>query len=75
MFSVEMDFDEIVITVVDDSGRNEDLKVNLYDDVIYIRQYNEVTDRDEMIQITPEMWDELVAAIHSPEGVFRTVKK
>lgn len=75
MFSVEMDHDEIEITVMDDYGHNEDLKVNLFDDVIYIRQYNEVTDRDELIQISPEMWDELVAAIHSPEGVFRTVKK
>jgi hypothetical protein len=75
MFSVEMDHDEIEITVMDDHGHNEDLKVNLFDDVIYIRQYNEATDRDELIQISPDMWDELVAAIHSPEGVFRTVKK
>jgi hypothetical protein len=75
MFSVEMDHDEIEITVLDDYGYNEDLKVTLYEDVVYIRQYNEVTDREELIQISPDMWEELMAAINSPEGVFRTVKK
>ena len=75
MFSVEMDHDEIEITVLDDYGYNEDLKVTLYEDVVYIRQYNEVTDREELIQISPDMWDELVTAINSPEGFFKTIKK
>ena len=41
MFTVEMDFDEIEITVLDDGDRFEDVKVFSYDDVIYIRQFSE----------------------------------
>lgn len=70
MFTVEMEFDETVVTVVDDTGQLEDVKCHLMDDVVYFRQYNEVSNRDELIQITPLMWKELVLAFESPEGAF-----
>ena len=71
MYTVEMEFDETIVTVVDDTGQLEDIKCYLADDVVYFRQYNEVTERDELIQITPRMWRELVLAFESPEGAFR----
>jgi len=71
MYTVEMEFDETIVTVVDDTGQLEDIKCHLTDDVVYFRQYNEVTGRDELIQITPRMWRELVLAFESPEGAFR----
>jgi hypothetical protein len=70
MFTVEMEFDETVVTVVDDTGQVEDIKVHLAEDVVYFRQYNTVTKRDELIQITPEMWQEMTAAFDCPEGSF-----
>jgi len=73
MFTVEMDHDEIEITILDDCGNNEDVKVHLFDDIVYIRQVYD--DKVEAIQMSPDMWDELVAAINSPEGAFRTIKK
>jgi len=73
MFTVEMDHDEIEITILDDCGNNEDVKVHLFDDIVYIRQVYD--DKVEAIQMSPDMWDELVAAINSPEGAYLTVKK
>jgi hypothetical protein len=74
MFTVEMDHDEIEITILDDCGNNEDVKVHLFNDIVYIRQVLD-DNKVESIQMSPDMWDELVAAINSPEGAFRTIKK
>ncbi len=72
MYTVEMDLDEIEITVLDDTGRCEDVKVFSYDDVIYIRQFNEKRNKWDLIQMTPEMYAELMEAWQSPEGSFVT---
>lgn len=72
MYTVEMDHDEIEITVLDDGGRCEDLKVFSYDDTVYIRQYNKKKKMYELIIITPEMYGELMEAWRSPEGSFIT---
>ena len=72
MFTVEMDFDEIEITVLDDGGRFEDVKVFSYDEVVYIRQFNEKKNKWDLIQMTPEMYAELMTAWQSPEGSFIT---
>jgi len=74
MFTVEMDYDEIEITVLDDYGINDDLIVTLYDDVVFIRQFNEDLNRNEILQISPDMWDELVSAINKPVGAYKTFK-
>ena len=75
MFTIEMDHDEIEITVMDDTGHSEDVKVHLFDDIVYIRQFEDDTDSVNAIAMSPDMWDELVAALNSPEGTFRTVRK
>lgn len=72
MYTVEMDLDEIEITVLDDSGRFEDVKVFSYDDVVYIRQFNEKRNKWDLIQMSPEMYAELMTAWQSPEGAFVT---
>ena len=71
MYTVEMDLDEICITVMDDNGNNVDLIIISFTDIVYIRQYDEDTDRIKTIAISPRMWEELISAIHSPEGAFR----
>lgn len=75
MFTVEFDHDEIEITVLDDAGNNEDIKVHLFTDIVYIRQFQEDSNKVKAISMSPDMWDELVAAINSPEGAYRTIKK
>jgi len=75
MFSVEFDHDEVCITVMDDNGNHSDLIVNSFDDLVYIRQFDEETNTDNIIEISPEMWEELIAAVHSKEGFFKTERK
>ena len=72
MFTVEMDFDEIEITVLDDSGLNEDVKIFSYDDGVFIRQWNQKEQLYDVIQMTPAMYTELMQAWQSPEGAFLT---
>jgi len=67
-----MDLDEIEITVLDDNGRYEDVKVFSYDDVVYIRQFNQKKNKNDLIQMSPEMYTELMEAWKSPEGSFIT---
>jgi hypothetical protein len=67
-----MDLDEIEITVLDDGGRYEDVKVFSYDDVVYIRQFNQKKNKNDLIVMTPEMYTELMTAWQSPEGSFVT---
>ena len=74
MYTVEFDHDEICITVMDDSGVHGDLKVQAYDDFVYIIQDDPENDMEYVLEINPAMWEELIAAIQSPEGFFKRVK-
>ena len=72
MFTVEMDHDEIEITVLDDKDGFEDVKVFSYDDIVYIRQFNEQYNKWDLIQMRPEMYVELMTAYHKPSGAYLT---
>lgn len=72
MFSVEHEFDSTSITVLDDSGEQEDVAVILFDDVVYIRQYIEDTDMASVITMTPKMFAEMIEAYNRGEGSFVT---
>ena len=70
MFSVEHEFDSTTITILDDSGEQEDVATIFFDDLVYIRQYIEDTDMASIITMTPKMFAELIAAWNSSEGSF-----
>ena len=73
MFTIEMDFDEIEITILDDIGEYEDIKVHIFDDIVYIRQFDDESDNPipQAIAMSPDMGDQLILAIQSPEGAFQ----
>lgn len=75
MFSIEFDHDEVCITVMDDTGEHGDLKVHAFDDIVYLSQWDPETETQGVLEINPDMWEELIAAIHSPEGFFMTERK
>jgi len=75
MFTIEMDHDEITITLLDDTSGYADVIINSFDDIVYIRQFEEEDGAPQVIALSPQMWEELIAAIQSPEGAFLTVKK
>jgi hypothetical protein len=77
MFTVEMDFDEVAITILDDTGQYEDVQFFIYDDIVYIRQYFEQVEAFSVIAMTPEMFEEFRKSFDKPEGAYitRSVKK
>ena len=70
MFSVEHEFDSTTITVLDDSGEQEDVAVILFDNVVYIRQYVEDTELASVVTMTPKMFAEMIEAYNRGEGSF-----
>ena len=72
MFSVEHEFDNTTVTVLDDSGEQEDVAVILFDDLVYIRQYVEDTELASVVTMTPKMFAEMIEAYNRGEGSFIT---
>lgn len=76
-FSVEHNFDETVITVLDDTAELEDVKIFFTDDGVDIIQvtYMEELEIYNCISLSHEMLEDVLAAYNSPEGVHRRVVK
>lgn len=70
MYTVEYEMDIIEIVVLDDTGVEEDLKVELEDEGVFISQFCTIINEEQNIRISHKQWDELLAAVHSPEGAF-----
>ena len=70
MFTIEMDWDETAITVLDQTGENEDVHCLIYDDVAYIRQFDNDTNRFSIITMSPDQIGEIIASMNLPEGAY-----
>lgn len=75
MFTVEMDHDEITVTVLDNDGNWDDVEMILYDDVVYIRQFDEKEGHMQIIAMSPKMLGELMLSMKHPEGSYLTKYK
>ena len=75
MYTVEHNFDETRITILDDSGdiESEDVEVILEDDCICIRQWDTELDLPSLIIFSPDMWEELLSAVKASEGSYNFV--
>lgn len=70
MYTVEFEHDNIEIVIIDDDDDYEDLRIDAFNDVVYLRQWNEDLDSFEVVVISPQMWEELIYSMRSPEGAF-----
>ena len=70
MYTVEYEHDTFEIVVLDDQGREDDLRVEIESDAVFISQFNSVLNQEQNIRITPEQWDEMLEALRSPEGSY-----
>lgn len=70
MFTVEMELDEVAITILDDSGKYEDLQIFVYDDVVYFKQWNNKSKSYTVITITPQVFEELIKSLNKPIGAY-----
>jgi hypothetical protein len=76
MFSTEFNFEDITITLLDETGEYEDVQVYLEDDVVYIRQFSENEDKPaDLVVMTPKMFRDLIEAMGLPEGFYVTKYK
>ena len=70
MWTVEFEDDHFEIVILDDTGVEEDIKVELEDEGVFISQYCSIMDEEQNIRISHKQWDELLLAVNSPEGAF-----
>ena len=70
MLTIEMDWDETAITVLDQTGENEDVQFLIYDDIAYIRQFDNDTNRFSIITMSPDQIGEIIASMNLPEGAY-----
>jgi len=69
-FTIEHVFKESIVTVLDDTGKLEDIEVILDEDGLFIRQWNNELDRYELIEFNNHQFKELVTALGLPEGTY-----
>ena len=70
MYTVEFEHDTFEIVVLCDQGTDDDLKIEIESDAVFISQWNSVLNEEQNIRISPQMWDELLSAVKSPEGAY-----
>jgi len=70
MFTVEIDWDETAVTVLDQSGEHEDVQFLLYEDAVYIRQFDNDSNRHTVIEMSPDQFHELMTAMDLPDGAY-----
>jgi len=70
MFTIEIDWDETAITLLDPEGKEEDLEVIMYDDIIYMRQWDEDINRFRMLTASPKQFIQLMEAFKLPAGSY-----
>ena len=76
MYTVEYEHDTFEIVVLDDQGREDDLRVEIESDAVFISQFNSIINEEMSIRITPEQCDEMLEALQSPEGSYiKRIKK
>ena len=74
MFTIEMEDDESLITILDTTGELEDVSVLLYDDYCHIRQWDEKNQRFDVITLKAEMYLQLMEAWKLPVGAYSLIK-
>lgn len=71
MYTVEFEPDASIITSLDETNTCEDIQMILGDDgTVFLRQYEESIDKNQLIMITYQQLLDLMAALKSPEGAF-----
>ncbi len=74
MFTVEEEFDESIVTILDINGQYEDIMMYYSENGVYITQYNEQTDEDTIIELTTEMWETMIEAYNRTNGTYIVTK-
>ena len=72
MYTVELEYDHAFIRTLDEKDRFEDVSVIISDDGrVYMIQYNEKTEKNDVIVMSLQQLVDLYSAMESPEGAFK----
>lgn len=70
MYTVEFEDDATIITSLDEQGDLEDLQVIQDERFVFLRQYDEFTDEFMVLMITPQQFQDIIAAQQCSEGAY-----
>ena len=70
MYTVEYEHGTIEIVILDDAGCEDDLRIEIEDEGVFISQWSSILNEEANLRISNKMWEELMSAINSPEGAF-----
>ena len=73
MFTNEFEWDASITTVMDETGKLEDVELIIEDDMVYIKQWTEKDDLvADLICLTPKMFSDMIEALNQKEGFYIT---
>ena len=70
MFTIEHSEDFSVVTSLDDRGSLGDVRLTLYDNVVYLSQWDEKLQKDNLIEMSAMQWLEIVKSMDQAEGAY-----
>lgn len=72
MYTVEHEHNVSIVTSLDQEDMFEDVEfiVGTDESVVYIRQYDESMNEDQIVFMSIQQWQDIMAAWNSPEGAF-----
>lgn len=70
MFTIEHDMDCTAVTTLDDGGYYEDVEVILDDTCVFIAQALPDSDRRQVIELSYQQLEDIVASMNLPEGSY-----
>lgn len=70
MFTVEHEFDSTIITTIDQEGKEQDVEVIMDEQSIFFRQWSEETSCYDLIEMSSQQLNDIVAALNSKEGAY-----
>jgi hypothetical protein len=77
MFTVEMDTDggeSITVTTLDGSGRHDDVRLVMFDDVVFLSQHDD-HDMLHSLIVSPQQLFDLVSSMSLPAGSYQVSKE
>jgi hypothetical protein len=70
MFTIEHSEDFSVVTSLDDRGSLSDVRLTLYGNVVYLSQWDEKLQKDNLIEMSAMQWLEIVKSMDQTEGAY-----
>jgi hypothetical protein len=71
IFTNEIDWEESITTIMDETGNIEDFQVFIDDTGVYLRQFSENLQRYDIITLSHDMFRDFNAALEEGEGMFQ----